>query len=114
MARDHRLGHRLGPIYEPTTPTFRPRLGRRDPPAQPGLPDGVELASTVPHTVIVDNAGGLLMRQGKVDACIVGTDRTTRTGDVANKIGTLPEGARRQRQRHPVLRGGTVVEHRLG
>jgi methylthioribose-1-phosphate isomerase len=42
----------------------------------------------VPHTVIVDNAGGLLMRQGKVDACIVGTDRTTRTGDVANKIGT--------------------------
>lgn len=42
----------------------------------------------IPHTVIVDNAGGLLMRQGKVDACIVGTDRTTRTGDVANKIGT--------------------------
>lgn len=42
----------------------------------------------VPHTVIVDNAGGLLMRQGRVDACIVGTDRTTRTGDVANKIGT--------------------------
>jgi methylthioribose-1-phosphate isomerase len=42
----------------------------------------------VPHTVIVDNAGGLLMRQGKVHACIVGTDRTARNGDVANKIGT--------------------------
>ncbi len=42
----------------------------------------------VPHTVIVDNAGGHLMRQGRVDLCITGTDRTTATGDVANKIGT--------------------------
>jgi methylthioribose-1-phosphate isomerase len=42
----------------------------------------------VPHTVITDNAGGHLMQQGKVDAVIVGTDRTTYTGDVANKIGT--------------------------
>jgi len=42
----------------------------------------------VPHTVIVDNAGGLLMRQSRVDVCLVGTDRTTRTGEVANKIGT--------------------------
>jgi methylthioribose-1-phosphate isomerase len=42
----------------------------------------------VPHTVIVDNAGGHLMRQGLVDLCIVGTDRTTAGGDVANKIGT--------------------------
>ncbi len=42
----------------------------------------------VPHTVIVDNAGGHLMQRGKVDLMIVGTDRTTRTGDVANKIGT--------------------------
>ena len=45
-------------------------------------------AHGVPHTVIVDNAGGHLMQQGRVDMCIVGTDRTTRTGDVANKIGT--------------------------
>jgi methylthioribose-1-phosphate isomerase len=43
---------------------------------------------SVPHTVIVDNAGGHLMRQGLVDLCIVGTDRTTAGGDVANKIGT--------------------------
>ena len=42
----------------------------------------------VPHTVIADNAGGHLMRQRDVDLCIVGTDRTTSNGDVANKIGT--------------------------
>jgi methylthioribose-1-phosphate isomerase len=42
----------------------------------------------VPHTVIVDNAGGHLMQHGQVDLVIVGSDRTTRTGDVANKIGT--------------------------
>jgi len=42
----------------------------------------------VPHTVIADNAGGHLMQQGEVDLVIVGSDRTTRTGDVANKIGT--------------------------
>lgn len=42
----------------------------------------------VPHTVIVDNAGGHLMQHGKVDLCITGTDRTTATGDVCNKIGT--------------------------
>ena len=42
----------------------------------------------VPHTVIPDNAGGHLMQHGEVDLVIVGTDRVTRTGDVANKIGT--------------------------
>ncbi len=42
----------------------------------------------VPHTVIVDNAGGHLMQRGRVDLVIVGTDRTTAVGDVANKIGT--------------------------
>ncbi len=42
----------------------------------------------VPHTVIPDNAGGHLMQRGLVDLVIVGSDRTTRTGDVANKIGT--------------------------
>ena len=48
-----------------------------------------ELAENkVPHTLIVDNTGGHLMQHGLVDICITGTDRTTRTGDVANKIGT--------------------------
>ncbi len=42
----------------------------------------------VSHTVIVDNAGGHLMQRGLVDLVIVGADRVTRTGDVANKIGT--------------------------
>jgi len=42
----------------------------------------------VKHTVIADNAGGHLMQHGMVDLAIVGTDRVTRTGDVANKIGT--------------------------
>jgi methylthioribose-1-phosphate isomerase len=42
----------------------------------------------VPHTVIVDSAGGHLMQRGLVDLVIVGTDRTTRAGDVCNKIGT--------------------------
>ena len=42
----------------------------------------------VPHTYIVDNAGGHLMQHGLVDMVIVGTDRTTRRGDVCNKIGT--------------------------
>lgn len=45
-------------------------------------------AEGVPHTVIVDNAGGHLMQHGLVDLVIVGTDRTTRTGDVCNKVGT--------------------------
>ena len=42
----------------------------------------------ISHTLITDNAGGHLMQRGKVDMVIVGSDRTTRTGDVANKIGT--------------------------
>jgi methylthioribose-1-phosphate isomerase len=42
----------------------------------------------IAHTVIADNAGGHLMQHGEVDLVIVGTDRVTRTGDVANKIGT--------------------------
>jgi methylthioribose-1-phosphate isomerase len=45
-------------------------------------------AHGVPATVVVDNAGGHLMQHGQVDLCITGTDRTTRTGDVCNKIGT--------------------------
>ncbi len=58
-------------------------------PRNQGLLTAWELAQHgVPHTVIADNAGGHLMQRGMVDLCIVGTDRTTRTGDVCNKIGT--------------------------
>jgi methylthioribose-1-phosphate isomerase len=42
----------------------------------------------IPHTVIADNAGGQLMREGRVDAVIVGCDRVAANGDVANKVGT--------------------------
>jgi methylthioribose-1-phosphate isomerase len=42
----------------------------------------------VPHTVIADNAGGHLMQRGRVDLCLVGADRVSSAGDVANKIGT--------------------------
>ena len=42
----------------------------------------------IPHTVVSDNAGGLLMMQGRVDAVIVGCDRVTANGDVVNKVGT--------------------------
>ncbi len=45
-------------------------------------------AAGIDHTLIVDNAGGHLMQQGRVDLCIVGTDRTASNGDVCNKIGT--------------------------
>ena len=48
-----------------------------------------ELArNDVPYTLVVDNAGGHLMQHGMVDIVLTGTDRTTRSGDVANKIGT--------------------------
>jgi methylthioribose-1-phosphate isomerase len=45
-------------------------------------------AHGIPHTIIVDNAGGHLMQQGEVDLCLVGADRVTANADVANKIGT--------------------------
>ncbi|HET7503876.1 MAG TPA: S-methyl-5-thioribose-1-phosphate isomerase [Kofleriaceae bacterium] len=58
-------------------------------PRNQGLLTAWELAQHgVPHTVIADNQGGHLMQRGAVDLCIVGTDRTTRNGDVCNKIGT--------------------------
>ncbi len=45
-------------------------------------------AHGVPHKIVADNAGGHYMQAGEVDLCIVGTDRVTSNGDVANKIGT--------------------------
>ena len=45
-------------------------------------------AAGIPHTVIADNAGGLLMMRGEVDAVIVGCDRVCANGDVINKVGT--------------------------
>jgi methylthioribose-1-phosphate isomerase len=56
---------------------------------QGALLTAYELAAHgVPHTVIADNVGGHLMQRGLVDLVLVGSDRTTSTGDVCNKIGT--------------------------
>jgi methylthioribose-1-phosphate isomerase len=58
-------------------------------PRNQGALTAFELAEHgVPHSYIVDNAGGLLMQRGEVDMVIVGTDRVTANGDVCNKIGT--------------------------
>jgi methylthioribose-1-phosphate isomerase len=58
-------------------------------PRSQGLLTAWELAAHgVPHTVIVDNAGGHLMQRGEVDLVLVGADRVSARGDVANKIGT--------------------------
>ncbi|MFN3631117.1 MAG: S-methyl-5-thioribose-1-phosphate isomerase, partial [Casimicrobiaceae bacterium] len=45
-------------------------------------------AHGVPCTVVADNAAGVLMAEGRVDAVIVGCDRVAANGDVANKVGT--------------------------
>ncbi len=61
-----------------------------------------ELArSGVPHTVIADTSGGHLMQHGRVDLVLVGSDRTTRRGDVANKIGTYLKALAAQDNRIP-------------
>lgn len=58
-------------------------------PRNQGLLTAWELAQHgVPHTLLADNAAGLLLRQGRVDAVIVGADRIAANGDVANKVGT--------------------------
>ncbi|MCS7101468.1 MAG: S-methyl-5-thioribose-1-phosphate isomerase [Burkholderiaceae bacterium] len=63
-------------------------------PRNQGLLTAWELAAHgVPHTLIVDNAAGHLMRSGRVDVVLVGADRVTRAGDVCNKIGTYLKAA---------------------
>ena len=58
-------------------------------PRNQGLLTAWELAwAGVPHTVIADNAAGLLIARGRVDAVIVGADRVAANGDIANKVGT--------------------------
>ncbi len=65
----------------------------------------------VPVTLIADNAAGHLLGRGRVDLCLVGTDRTTREGDVVNKIGTYPKALAAQANGVPfyvALPGSTV------
>jgi methylthioribose-1-phosphate isomerase len=58
-------------------------------------------AHGVPLTLIADNAAGHLMQRGQVDVCIVGSDRTTAAGDVANKIGTYTKALAARENRIP-------------
>ena len=83
-------GTALAPIYKAHEAGIALRVWVDETrPRNQGLLTAWELAQHgVPHTVIADNAGGHLMQRGEVDLCIVGTDRTTRRGDVCNKIGT--------------------------
>jgi len=84
-------GTALAPIYEAHDAGTRVHVWADEtrPRNQGAALTAFELgAHGVPHTIIVDNAGGHLMRQGLVDVCIVGADRVTSHGDVANKIGT--------------------------
>jgi methylthioribose-1-phosphate isomerase len=67
----------------------------------------------VPHTVIADNAGGHLMQHGKVDFCIAGTDRTTRRGDVCNKIGTYLKALAAHDNGVPFYCRPALSQHRL-
>ncbi len=68
-------------------------------------------AAGIDHHLVVDNAGGHLMQHGRVDLCIVGTDRTTATGDVCNKIGTYLKALAARDNRVPfyvALPGSTI------
>ncbi|NLZ17328.1 MAG: S-methyl-5-thioribose-1-phosphate isomerase [Desulfobulbaceae bacterium] len=69
----------------------------------------------IAHHLIADNAGGHLMQHGMVDLCIVGSDRTTATGDVCNKIGTYLKALAAQANQVPfyVALPGSTVDWRL-
>ncbi|HEX2691484.1 MAG TPA: S-methyl-5-thioribose-1-phosphate isomerase [Kofleriaceae bacterium] len=83
-------GTAIAPIYQAHEAGIRVHVWVDETrPRNQGMLTAWELAQHgVPHTVVADNQGGHLMQRGLVDLCIVGTDRTTRNGDVANKIGT--------------------------
>jgi methylthioribose-1-phosphate isomerase len=68
-------------------------------------------AHGVPHTLVVDNAGGHLMQHGQVDICLVGADRVTASGDACNKIGTYLKALAARDNHVPfyvVLPGSTI------
>ena len=73
-------------------------------------------AHGVPHDLVVDNAGGHLMQHGQVDLCITGTDRTTASGDVCNKIGTYLKALAARDNAVPfyVALPGPTIDWRLG
>ncbi len=70
----------------------------------------------IPHSLIVDNVGGHLMQHGQVDLCLVGSDRTTRNGDVCNKIGTYLKALAAQDNGVPfyVCLPGSTIDWTIG
>jgi methylthioribose-1-phosphate isomerase len=85
------LGTALAPIYQAHASGIPVHVwvDETRPRNQGALLTAYELKRAgVAHTVICDNAGGLLMQRGQVDLCLVGADRVMRNGDVCNKIGT--------------------------
>ncbi len=66
----------------------------------------------MPHAILVDNAGGHYMQAGQVDMVIVGTDRVTANGDVANKIGTYLKALAARDNDIPFY-GAAILDHRL-
>ena len=88
LACHGRSGTATAPIYEAREQGIEIEVWVRDTPTQSGSRTydlGAFAQQCTPH-LIVDNAGGHLMQHGLVDICIVGSDRTTVTGDVCNKI----------------------------
>ena len=82
-----RAAHAAGRVKEVWVPETRPLL-------QGARLTAWELAQEgIPHRVVIDSSGGLLMSRGLVDAAVVGADRIAANGDVANKIGTYPLAA---------------------
>ena len=84
------IGTALAPIYQAHRSGIAVHVWVSETrPRNQGALTAYELASEgVPHTVIADDAAGLLLQRAKVDLCIVGADRVARNGDVCNKIGT--------------------------
>lgn len=68
-------------------------------------------ADGIPVTLITDNMAGWMMKQGKIDAVVVGADRIAGNGDTANKIGTYSVSILAKAHRHPLLRGGADLHH---
>ena len=108
-------GTALAPIYAAHEAGMRVHVWVDETrPRNQGLLTAWELAQHgVPHTVIADNAGGQLMQHGKVDLCIVGTDRTRGNGDVCNKIGTYLKALAAHDNNVPFYVAVPALEHRL-
>ena len=112
-----RFGHRDGAdLSRARRRHSAARLGERDA-AAPARREADRLGNArgaaSPHTLIVDSAGGLLMRRGDVDLVLVGADRVAANGDVCNKIGTYEKALAAHNNGIPFYVGAAVADDRL-